>query len=139
MKKGDTHFDDVIIELHTKLAVRSHYLLANFSVTSRRVGYCYRFRFRYHYYYAFARNCYPRTTHMKPIHIELFMALVCLITVPYLYISFKKMWGLGDEPEVQDERRRIGRRIAVLLGILATLVFLLPLMLKFFGNQAPVE
>jgi hypothetical protein len=76
---------------------------------------------------------------MKPIHIELFMALVCLVTVPYLYISFKKMWGLGDDPAVQEERRRIGRRIALLLGILATLVFLLPLLLKFSNSEMTPE
>ena len=65
------------------------------------------------------------------------MALICLFTVPYLYISFKKMWGMGDDPSVQAERKRIGRRITFLLGMLATLVFLLPLLLKFFGSDDP--
>ncbi len=76
---------------------------------------------------------------MQPLHVELAMGIICLIVVPYLYISFKRMWSLSDNEEHFAERRRIGRRIAILLGILATLVFLLPLLLKYFGETPILE
>lgn len=72
---------------------------------------------------------------MQPFHVELAMALICLVVVPYLFISFKRMWGLPNDEEHLVERRRIGRRIILLLGILGSLVFLLPLLLKYFGEQ----
>ncbi len=72
---------------------------------------------------------------MQPIHVEAAMALICLVVVPYLYISFKKMWSMPDDAEHIEERRRIGRRITILLGMLGILVFLLPLLLKYFGEQ----
>ncbi|MBL7999638.1 MAG: hypothetical protein JNL32_13515 [Candidatus Kapabacteria bacterium] len=69
---------------------------------------------------------------VTPLLLQLVMIALCLVGIPYVFLSFKKLWRLqGDEHE--EERRVIVRRIAIVLGVLAVLAFLLPLTLKL-GN-----
>ena len=68
---------------------------------------------------------------MTPLHLIFIMSFLCLLVIPYLFITFKKLWSIPNDEEHQQERKIVARRIIVLLGVLGTLAFVLPLLMKF--------
>lgn len=74
---------------------------------------------------------------MTPLILQLIMTALCLVCIPYLFLQFKKLWIVPDVEGNEDERKRIVRRIVIILGILGTLAFLMPLMLKFNSDYQP--
>ena len=67
---------------------------------------------------------------MTPKILMIIMAGLCLVAIPYLFITFKQMWATPNTEEYEAERKRKARIIIVILGILGTLAFLMPLLLK---------
>lgn len=68
---------------------------------------------------------------MTPRQLSFIMAGLCLVAMPYLFFSFKKLWNVPNTEEHQDERKKIVRRLVIIVAVLGTLAFLMPLLMKF--------
>jgi len=67
---------------------------------------------------------------MTPVLLMVIMAGICLVAIPYLFITFKQMWIIPNTEEFEAERKKKARIIIIILAVLGTLAFLMPLLLK---------